>query len=194
MLDDSELNGVIIQHNRIYTHATARFNYTTYDVRRDQDTINTNTRRRDVLLRSYEDEDDADGNPYWYARVLGVYHARVFFPNSRTPKRMDFLFVRWFGRDPEWVGGPHSLRLDRIGFVPYDSPDPFGFVDPANVIRGCHLIPAFALGKTVDLLPPSFARDSLEGDWVNYYVMRYVVIVPYCSSNIELTKAFVQIC
>lgn len=152
-------------------------------MRRDQDTINVNTRRRDILLRSYEDEDDSDGHPYWYARVFGVYHARVYFPDSRIPKRMEFLFVRWLGRDPEWAGGPSSLRLDRVGFVPHGCPDPFGFVDPSNVIRGCHLVPTFTLGKTTELLPPSFARDSSEGDWVNYYVMRCAVYATAVPSN-----------
>lgn len=174
VLSDEEITGIVIQHNRLYAHATARFNYTTYDVRREQDTINVKSGRRDILLRSYEDEADSDGHPYWYARVLGVYHARVFFPSSTIPRRMDFLFVRWFGRDPDFSSGPGSLRLDRIGFVPEDSPNPFGFVDPANVLRSCHLVPTFIEGKTRDLLSPSIARDSSEGDWTNYYVMRYV--------------------
>lgn len=169
-----DLQGIIIQHGRIYSHATACFNYTTYDVRREQDTINVHNQRCDILLRSYEDEDDASGHPYWYARVLGIFHARFFFPGVRHPQRYDFLWVRWFGQDTEWTAGTKAMRLDRIGFVPQSRPNVFGFVDPANIVRACHLIPAFNVGRTRSLLGPSLARDSPEGDWENYYVMRYV--------------------
>ncbi len=52
----------------------------------------------------------------------------------------------------------------------------FGFLDPSLVLRGCHLLPAFADGKTTELLTMSTcsvteARTSGEkDDWVNYYV------------------------
>ena len=80
--------------------------------------------------------DDAR-HPFWYARVLGIYHANCYFGlNSSTqPDRMEFLFVRWFGRDPDWQGGPGTCRLDQIGWVPEDDPSgAFGFLDPARVI------------------------------------------------------------
>ncbi|RDB17802.1 hypothetical protein Hypma_000674 [Hypsizygus marmoreus] len=60
----------------------------------------------------------------------------------------------------EWRGGPATLRLDRVGFVPGDDPDAFSFIDPALVIRACHLVPAFSLGRTFRLLRPSVARDK----------------------------------
>jgi hypothetical protein len=47
----AELAGIHIQHNTIFSHATTRFNYTTYDVRRDHDVINCNTALCDVMLR-----------------------------------------------------------------------------------------------------------------------------------------------
>jgi hypothetical protein len=169
-----ELNDIVFQHNRMFEHATAAFNYTTYDLRRDQDTINTNGQRCDIMVSSNEDigDDGEAPHPYWYARVLGVFHAKVFHPRSRLPERMEVLWVRWFGRDPEWNSGPKHLRLDRVGFVPEGDPDAFGFVDPAQVIRACHLIPAFSRGMTTSLLGPSSARDSARGDWTNYYVSR----------------------
>lgn len=171
----AQLSTVNIQHQRIHQHATATFNFTTYNVLRDQDTINSNTERHFVMLKSDEtDEEGVPAHPYWYARVLGVYHANVYHRNERSPRRCDFLWVRWLGRDPEWDSGPRHLRLDRVGYVPEDYPEAFGFLDPAHVLRACHLIPAFALGKTTSLLRPSTARDSEDGDWTNYYVMRYI--------------------
>ena len=163
-----------IQHNTIFSHATARFNYTTYDVRRHYDTINCKNTRRDVMLRACDDAQ----HPFWYARVFGVYHTNVYFGRNGHPERVDFLFVRWFGRDPDWKGGPASLRLDRIGWVPENDPSgAFGFVDPARVVRACHLIPAFAHGKTTQLVHSSQTWDTSSGDWVNYYVSRSVLVV-----------------
>ncbi|KAJ7737919.1 hypothetical protein DFH07DRAFT_752764, partial [Mycena maculata] len=170
-----QLAAVNIQHHRIHAHATAAFNYTTYDVRRDQDTINTNTDRCHIMVKSNEEnEDGLTAHPYWYARVLGVFHSNMFLPGLRAPRRYEFLWVRWLGRDPEWDSGPSHLRLDRVGYVPEDDAEAFGFLDPALVLRGCHLVPAFALGKTTALLGPSAAQDFSDGDWVNYYVMRFV--------------------
>jgi len=171
----AELEDVKIQYNTIFSHVTATFHYTAYDMTQDYDSINCNNRngRRDVMLRACDDA----RHPFWYARVLGIYHANCYFgPNgSSRPDRVEFLFVRWFGRDPDWQGGPRTCRLDQIGWVPEDDPSgAFGFLDPARVIRACHLIPAFAYGKTPHLLHPSQARDFSTGDWVNYYVSRFV--------------------
>ena len=102
------------------------------------------------MLPSFED--DSRTHPYWYARVLGIYHANIFYGQARKPERMDFLFVRWFGQDVKWNSGPANLRLGRVGFVPSGNIDAFGFLDPTLVIRACHLIPAFALGRNLWLL------------------------------------------
>lgn len=114
-------------------------------------------------------EDDTPSHPFWYARVLGVYHANVYYKGSPVAERIKFLYVRWFGIDPEWSGGAVNRRLDRIGFVP-DGEGVFGFLDPAHVIRPCHLIPAFHLGFTTRLLARSSARDATVGDYINWYV------------------------
>ncbi|KAI9068226.1 hypothetical protein FKP32DRAFT_1562162 [Trametes sanguinea] len=122
---------------------------------------------------------------YWYAQVLGIYHVNVLeditaSSGSRPqPRRFDFLHIRWFGRDPDWESGWAAKRLERIGFVPESDEGAFDFLDPADVIRGCHLIPAFAEGRTRSLLgrsmlarPASGAND--DSDWERYYVNRFV--------------------
>ncbi|KAG6886497.1 hypothetical protein C0992_003708 [Termitomyces sp. T32_za158] len=53
---------VVIRDNMIYEHKTLRINYTTYDNRREQDTINPN-RQSDVMFLA--DEDDQHAHPYW---------------------------------------------------------------------------------------------------------------------------------
>ncbi|KAI0030620.1 hypothetical protein K488DRAFT_53810 [Vararia minispora EC-137] len=184
---DEDLNQVVFHRGLVYQHATLTVNYTTYDIRRDSDLINgydTGQRQNhcDIMMFSNEDppseatEAPCRRPPFWYARVLGVYHANVYFPGATKHTRLDFLFVRWFGLDPEWVGGPRTKRLDRIGYVPDgDASGAFGFLDPARILRACHLIPAFAIGRTTSLLSPlSRFCDSLSGDWTNYYVSRFV--------------------
>jgi hypothetical protein len=57
-------------------------------------------------------------------------------------------------------------------FVDSLDPEAFGFLDPGEVIRGVHIIPAFAHGRTSDLLGPSISRQPAENDkdWLYYYV------------------------
>ena len=150
-------------------------NYTTYDVRRDRDTINTSTRRY-VMLRSPEASPGA--HPYWYAQVLGIYHAPVSTSHPAAPKHstqhMEFLWVRWLGAEPGYRSGSRVARLPKIGFVEDTDHDAFGFLDPDLVIRGSHLIPDFNSGRTCDLMSYSgstVARFPDEkDDWMNFYV------------------------
>ena len=122
-----------------------------------------------------EDED----HPYWYARIIGVYHAIVSHPELAEPTPMNFLWVRWYGLDPDprYRFGWKARRLPRIGFLDDTNPESlapaFGFIDPANVIRGVHLIPGFKDGRTSGLLDTSsLARQAHEGDydWNFFYI------------------------
>lgn len=171
-----DLLDVTIVRDRVYTHKVMRVNYTTYDVQRDQDSINPRT-HSDIMLLSREEEEDEDQfHPYWYARVIGIFHCEVRHVGEKSksskPVRMEFLWVRWFGRDLTHIGGWKTRRLHRLGFIDYASSGAFGFVDPAEVIRGAHLIPAFHYGRTADLLAESIARRAEENneDYQYYYV------------------------
>jgi len=122
-------------------------------------------------------EDNLQAHPYWYARVLGVFHARILHTGpaaiNRSVQNLEFLWVRWFGRAPEHRSGPVVARLPKIGFVEDADELAFGFLDPSLVIRGCHLVPAFSDGKTNNLLRTihTVARPPNEmDDWVNFYV------------------------
>jgi hypothetical protein len=87
---------------------------------------------------------------------------------------MEFLWVRWYGIEPDYRSGFQHAKLPKVGFVPEADEFAFGFLDPANVIRGSHMVPAFNNGRTNDLLEtrePSAARHVSEiDDWLNYYV------------------------
>jgi hypothetical protein len=171
---DEDRNTIHFVSNRIYRHKVIRINYTTYDMRRSQDSINPRT-HPDIMTLSHEDDGEAgESHQYWYARVIGIFHADVRHTgpssSSNDPMRMDFLWVRWFGRDLSYRAGWEARRLHRVGFV--EGRGAFGFLNPADVIRGVHMIPAFAHGTTSELLGPSIVRQPSDNDedWLYYYV------------------------
>jgi hypothetical protein len=149
----------------------------TYDVRRDADTINPRT-YPDVIVKSPEIGPHAQ--PYWYACVIGIFHAMVssslLEANERLLCHMDFLWVQWFGMEPgQYYHGFRFACLPKIGFVESNDEYAFTFLDPSQVIRGAHIILAFAEGRTSTLLPvtKSIARvlnPEDEDDWLNFYV------------------------
>ncbi|KZV84874.1 hypothetical protein EXIGLDRAFT_623736 [Exidia glandulosa HHB12029] len=181
-----ERKQVTLVNGRIFAHAQLRINYTTYDVRRAQDCVNCNSQKCNIMLLSDDDtQSDITPVPFWYARVLGIYHTRVVHPIlAPREKLVQFLWVRWFGRDNS-PSGWRAGRLDRIGYVPSEDEDAFSFLDPSLVLRACHLIPAFAHGRTPDLLDNSTARDSDEGDWQYYYVNRSAPSFLLCSKQLN---------
>ncbi|THU84525.1 hypothetical protein K435DRAFT_870175 [Dendrothele bispora CBS 962.96] len=180
--NELDIDTIGIVNDRLYIHNTVRFNYTTYDCRRDQDSVNPK-RHADIMMLS--GDTTVDPHPYIYARVIGIFHVNVrhWGPKSKISKvlRMDFLFVRWFERDMTYRCGWEAKRLPRVQFLPSDDENAFGFVDPNTVIRGCHLIPGFAHGYTSEYLsfPDSVGRVprlTMQGlvideeDWKYYYV------------------------
>ena len=168
----SRLNHVVFKGNKIYRHRLLRINYTTYDLQREFDSINPHTDHRDIMLLSNLDGD----HPFCYARVLGIFHANIIYtgPGSKDFKsrRIEFLWVRWFEVIQDCFSLWEQLALDTVWFLPMDNKDAFDFVDPTNVLRGCHIIPSFADGQLhADGVAMSrWANDS--DDWKRYYINR----------------------
>lgn len=166
------INRLFFKSDRIYRHRLLRINYTTYDVRRGQDIINPRTSHRDVMVLRDDSEDPevgkelADSQRYLYARVLGIFHANVVYmdPGSQNyqPRRMEFLWVRWF--QPYSSVTWESRRLDTIKFRPVNDAYAFGFLDPADVIRACHILPRTPLEKVHQKVGMSRLAADKE-DW-----------------------------
>ncbi|KAG5638429.1 hypothetical protein H0H81_012646 [Sphagnurus paluster] len=166
---------VIFFNNRFYRHKVMRVNYTGYDVRRGQDSINSRNHADIMTLAAEEDLD----HPFRYAQVIGIFHVDVILNapgQSQTPVSKEVLWVRWFKYDKSYRAGFQQRRLHCIHFTPSEEPDAFGFLDPDEVIRGAHLIPAFQHGATAEWLTgSSIAReDGEEDDWKYFFVNIFV--------------------
>ena len=180
-LRKSKPGQVLIRNDQMYRHKVIRFNYTTYDVRRVQDVVNPNTSHANIMVLAPSDN-CVDGqqwlpHKFWYARVLGIYHVNAVYVGpdmvDYTPRRLDFLWVWWYHLKSARVSGWPVRKLHRLSFPPMSSDHAFGFLDPADVLCSCHIIPAFARGRRYVGTGHSgglsaCARDS--GDWNQYYV------------------------
>lgn len=174
-LSQSSPDSILFKHDRMYKHNVIRINYTTYDVRRSQDVANPSTSHCNIMVLTNA-HDEQDPHPFNYARILGLYHVNVVYVGpgmvDYQPRRLDFLWVRWYRRMGMVRAGWDVRKLDRVHFPPMTDDGAFAFIDPADVMRCCHIVPAFSRGKAhVSGKGLSLcARDS--SDWVAYYVNR----------------------
>ncbi|TBU39561.1 hypothetical protein BD309DRAFT_1003667 [Dichomitus squalens] len=169
-----DIYSVRIENSRLYRHKVLRVNYTTYDMRRDQDSINPRT-HPDVMMLA----PNGASHPYLYARVIGIFHVEAYFAgesldgtDDTDPETIHVLWVRWFDLDPHAPGGFKARRLPRLRWAQLDD-DAFGFVSPTQVLRAANLMPAFAHGQSDAALPGySVARqeDEEDTDWNYHYV------------------------
>lgn len=176
-----DLDSIFFNKDTMYRHNIMRINYTTYDVRRGQDTINPRTDHRDVMVLMPLDCGEATGlHEYRYARVMGIFHANVIYGGGAgraadyRPRRMEFLWVRWFDvvKDVPSQNGWSSAQLDQLSFRRLDREGAFGFVDPAQVLHACHIMQRFMLGEVAG--KGLEQTEAVRGgkDWKAYYANR----------------------
>ncbi|KAI0366150.1 hypothetical protein BV20DRAFT_1038521 [Pilatotrama ljubarskyi] len=182
LVDDLE-----IRNDRLYRHRVIRFNYTTYDMRRDQDSVNPRTHPDIMLLAADPDSGPCDGaSPYIYARVVGIFHVYARYrgpgstPATRNWQPVELLWVRWFESDTDYPSGFAQRRLPRLRFVDAHDPDTvaFDFVNPAEVLRAAYILPSFSHGLTSRYLDyaGSVGRHEThpDEDYLFYYVGIFV--------------------
>ena len=160
------------------------FNYTPYDVRRGRDIINCGTPQRNVMMLSSttSDVESTSKSRYMYAQVLGAYHANVMYVGpgmlDYKPRRLDFLWVRWYEVKCAGTDSWRNSQIPMVAFPPLASESAFGFIDPADVLRACHIIPAFARGQVHDDGIGLSRCAGDKNDYNAYYVGWYVVRIP----------------
>jgi hypothetical protein len=129
-----------------------------------------------MLLNNTTGNNSSPQYPFRYARVLGIYHVNAIYVGpgmvDYQPYRLDFLWVRWFRHMETTSSGWTARKLDRIQFLPVVDDGAFGFVNPAEILRSCHVIPRFAKGQlhSDGKGLSGCAQDS--ADSVEYYVGR----------------------
>ena len=93
---------------------------------------------------------------------------------QKSEQRMDFLWVRWMGIDPQHKFGWAELRLPHLTFIHDEDDTPsYGFIDPKEVIRAAHLIPVFtteAAMKPANELNPLLNDTKLTKAYSYFYV------------------------
>ena len=89
---------------------------------------------------------------------------------TQHPVSKEVLWVRRFRRDKSYWAGFEQKRLHRLEFLSSGDESAFGFLDPDEVIRASHLIPAFHYGPTTEFLSgESFGRAAGELDDYRYF-------------------------
>ena len=161
---------IFIKDATIYEHPLFNIEYTSYDLRREQDVVHLKYSSEGIMVHS---PTTPGSEPWLYACVVAIYHALVYTDTDPIAKRLELLWVRWMQRDTSHLSGPNAKYYPRVSFVPHSNVpgESFGFVDPSHIIRGCHLLPIFKLGRTRDQLGPSMFRDN-KGDWQAFYANR----------------------
>lgn len=133
-----------------------------------------------MILDNHNCDDGQHSNsnsihPFLYAQILGIYHGNVIYigegMNDYQSRRMEFLWVRRYqctAPNAGWL----TQKLDRVQFLPMADDNTFCFIDPSDILRGSHIIPAFSQGKRhLDGIGLSHcARDA--NDYKVYYINR----------------------
>ncbi|TEB24443.1 hypothetical protein FA13DRAFT_1797302 [Coprinellus micaceus] len=171
---------IVLQNNSIYSHKLLRINYTTYDVRRDQDVLHVDTPQCNVMLLNsrYNEKTWLSEHPYLYGRLLGVFHANVRYNGSLLNRvqqleylRIDFAWIHWY----QFNGSDGEFSLDRVTPSPLRCGSALDFIDPSDIIRSVHLIPRFSAGKVNQPVVESQLvrnRDTWESYFINKFADR----------------------
>jgi hypothetical protein len=181
-IDDSiadNWQAITFKHDQLYRHNIMRVNYTSYDVRRSDDVLHSGTHQSNIMVLNSEftlnPRPSACIHPFLYARIIGIYHANVIYLGEGNrdyqPHRLEFLWVRWY--DHFKLGDWEKQQLDHLQFPSIYNDHSFGFIDPRDVLRGCHLIPLLKHGKVYgagDRGVSACCRDV--NDWKVYVVNR----------------------
>ena len=183
------LDLLVLKNDCIYHHKCIWIHYTTYHVQRGTDIINAGTSRCNVMLLANDTDNSSSSHHFMYACILGTYHTNVIYTGpgmqDHKPCRFDFLWVRWFEVINPASSGWSNSTLDVVHFPPMHCNSSFGFVDPRDILCGCHILPAFSKGKhQADGASVScLAQDGT--DYHVFYVGQYVQITILTSTNLN---------
>ena len=111
----------------------------------------------------------------WFARAIKIGHVMAKLGEAEHYQRVDFIWARWLWVNNHFGSGWSYKRLPQVSFTPGHGDCSFVFINPQDVVRAVHLIPAFGKGLTAHLLDGvSIARahqDTEEWeDWESSHI------------------------
>lgn len=118
-------------------------------------------------------------HPYIYIRIIAIFHVNIgnkalLGPQSVvTPIQKDIVWVHWFSIEDSSPLDETFMRLDRLSLTNIPDTDSNGSIHPEDIVRTCHIIPAFHYGRMSTMIPPSIASESESYEY--FYVNRFVV-------------------
>ena len=168
----TDIASVGILDDGLFTHKVMRINYDSYDMGREQDSINPDS-HRDIMMIAPE----GYGHPYYYARTLAIFHvyATILRPQGTANDNAEWqqlfvCFVRWFEVDFDELAPKRPIPLRWAT----REETPFGFISPDEVLRGCHIVPALAHGRSDDALR-GYSACRTDQDTDNKDYNRHIV-------------------
>jgi hypothetical protein len=87
---NEEQGSITFISNHMYRYNVICINYITYDLHCAQDSINVQTHLYLITL-AYEEEEGTKSHPYWYVKVLGIFHVNVRCSGCMETKHIEFL-------------------------------------------------------------------------------------------------------
>ena len=119
--------------NKVATPKRLRLAYTTYDIRRDEDSLST-MGGGNVMTLLHDGE-----HPFWYTHILRAFQISVCYIGRHSKDwllhKMDMLWVQWLGVKPNYHWSFKHAQLPKVGFVPDTNEDlVFAFLGPSSVI------------------------------------------------------------
>ena len=149
----------------------------TYDLHCVQDSINMWTHPYLITL-GHKDEEGTKRHPYWYAKVLGIFHVNMRHSGPIDTKCMEFLWVHWFRCNLDHEGGFETCHLHCIGLMDSEDPTFYEFLNPSDVLWSVHLIATFSPNQENQQVVDS---DDDAIPQFHYYVSIYMVLLCWHS-------------
>jgi hypothetical protein len=84
--------GIVLKHDRFYSHNIMRVNYTTYDVQQGEDMIHAWTLHCDIMMLKSAFAENPSQHPFCYAQVHGIFHANVIYLRGKNQDPVDVLW------------------------------------------------------------------------------------------------------
>ena len=135
-----------------------------------------------MTLAQPDPSDPSGVHPFLYSQILGVFHVNVIYNGpgmiNYNPQCFDFLWVHWYDLEKSVLHKSKTtkpkapLHLNHLVFPSLDKEDSVGFLDPADVLQGCHIIPAFAQEKHFSDINKELSKCACKDrDWNVYYIL-----------------------